>query len=274
MSSEGDQPARTDREIPQPGTIQAEQRRRSFGAWATEYDRYRPGYPAQLYDYLIDMLDPAPRRKAPRVVDIGAGTGQLSVGFIAHGCSVTAVEPDDRMREILAAKPGLVRALAGTAEDIPLPDASADLIVGAQMWHWVDQDKAAAEIARVLKPGGVVAIIWNLRDDRIPWVSALSSVVDMPDSYKWCETHGSPRLTAPLGELTAYEFDYRQPATVDSLVGLIGTFSHVALNPEVQQIKADVRELAVTHPDLRDKDQFTVPYVCRVFTAVRARNTI
>ncbi|NQU36355.1 MAG: class I SAM-dependent methyltransferase, partial [Actinobacteria bacterium] len=159
------------------------------------------------------------------------------------------------------------------AEDIPLPDASADLVVGAQMWHWVDQQKAAAEIARVLKPGGVVGIIWNLRDDRVPWVSELSTIADMPDSYKWCETHGSPQLVPPLGELTAREFEYHQPATVDSLVGLVGTFSHVALNPNVDQVKVDVRELALTHPDLRGRQRFTIPYVCRVFSAVRSGST-
>ena len=256
-----------DREIPQPGTPQAEQRRNSFGAWAQNYDRFRPGYPVELFDYLIDL---APGRQPLKVVDMGAGTGQLSVGFIAHGCDVTAVEPDDRMRQVLAAKPGLSNALAGSAEDLPLADSSADLVVGSQMWHWVDQERAAREIARVLKPGGVLGIIWNLRDDRVPWVRALSEVVDMPDSYKWFQTHGSPRLVEPLGELTAAEFSYQQPATAESLAGLISTFSHVALSDRAEQIRADVAELANTHPDLQGRDSFTIPYVCRVFTATRS----
>ncbi len=260
---------RPDPLIPAPGTLAAEQRRNSFGEWAKEYDRHRPGYPAELYEYLLDLAPRRGGRRPQRVIDIGAGTGQLSVGFIANGAAVTAVEPDDRMREVLAAKPGLGAALAGTAEQLPLPDASADLIVGAQMWHWVDQQKAAAEAARVLRPGGVLAIIWNLRDDRVPWVRSLSSVVDMPDSYSWLRTHGSPTL-APLGQLQAKEFDYQQPATVDSLVGLIGTFSHVALREDVEEIKSGVRDLARSHPDLRGSAEFTIPYVCRVFTATRA----
>ena len=261
------QSERLDHEAPQLGTSRSEQPRRSFGAWANEYDRYRPGYPSELFDLLIHM---APGRKPLRVLDIGAGTGQLSVGFIAHGCDVVAVEPDAQMRGLLGAKPGLISALPGTAEDLPVSDASIDLVVGAQMWHWVDQEKAAAEIFRVLKPGGVLGIIWNLQDDRVPWVAALSTVVDRPESYEWCATHGSPKLDPPLSELTAHEFSYQKPVTAESLVGLIGTFSQVALNPDSDRIKEDVRNWALTHPDLRDSEEFTIPYICRVFTAIRS----
>src|SRR5437762_9625923 len=135
-----------------------EQRRLSFGFRAAEYDRYRPGYPAEAVQWLVGRPPPA------RVLDVGAGTGRLSVAATALGHDVLAVEPDDAMRAVAeAALPG--RTVAGTAEDLPLPDASYDAVVAGQAYHWFDRDRALPEIARVLSAGGALGVVWNIRDD-------------------------------------------------------------------------------------------------------------
>lgn len=250
--------------IPSPGTAEADQRRQSFGAQADAYTKFRPGYPPEVFDYLLGLVNGAGR--TPDVVDIGAGTGQLTVGFAARDCRVIGVEPDDRMRQVLASREGIADTFAGSAEALPLPDSSADLIAGAQMWHWVDPSRAVPEIARVLRPGGVLAIVWSLRDDNEPWLKAMEQVVELPDSYKWFRKNDIPVLAKPFGAMDLQEFAFTQTSTPEGLVGLVGTFSHVALSDRRDEIEADVRELTQTHPDLAGKDTFEVPYVCKVFT--------
>jgi SAM-dependent methyltransferase len=164
---------------------------RSFGSAVDAYDRGRPGYPDDAVDWLVGH---APARVARafvperaraagadasdrvRAVDLGAGTGKFTASLVARGLDVTAVEPDTAMLERLTAQLPSVRALAGTAEAIPLPDASVELVTAAQSWHWVDPECASAEVARVLVPGGVLALVWNIRDESVPWVRRLGEV--------------------------------------------------------------------------------------------------
>lgn len=244
-----------------------ESRRTSFGAQANSYTEYRPGYPPEVFDHLLGLIHKPPADIA--VVDLGAGTGQLTAGFVERGCSVTAVEPDDRMRAALVERVAVTAALAGSAEQIPIPDASADLVTGAQMWHWVDPIRAVKEVARVLRPGGVFAIIWSLRDDNADWLKAMESVVELPDSYKWFRGNDAPPLTEPFGEMALTEFAFTHTSSADGLVGLVGTFSHVATSENRDEILAGVRQLTQTHPDLAGKDTFEVPYISKVFTVTR-----
>ncbi len=255
-----------DRNIPAPGSVDAQHRRQSFGAWAGEYDRYRPGYPPEIFAYLLERAD---LTVTARVLDIGAGTGQLSRGFIDLGCDVVAVEPDDRMRAVLATVVGEHAALAGSAESLPLPDASVDAVFCGQMWHWVDPERALPEIARVLRPGGVFGILWNLRDDRVDWVSALSAVVDLPDAYKWFATNDTPALGEEFGPTIARDVEHVQLSSPDDLVGLIGTFSAVGLSDDPAVVLAAIRRLTETHPQLAGRETFGIPYVCKIFTAIR-----
>lgn len=253
--------------IPLPGTPEADRRRSAFGNWAREYDRYRPGYPPALFDYLLNLNGtPIPEQ---RVVDMGAGTGQLSRGFIEAGCHVDAVEPDNRMREVLAETPGLNSAVAGTAEQLPFADASATVIAGAQMWHWVNPELGVPETARVLRPGGVLAIIWNLRDDRTEWVHDMHEYVGLPDSYSYFQGAEVPDIGGPYGSTQVAEFEFTRPSSADELVGLISTFSHVGTSERLAEIQAGVREIANTHPDIAGQETFEVPYVTNVFTAIR-----
>ena len=142
----------------------------SFSEVADAYERARPGYPEDAVRWLggDEPCD---------VVDLGAGTGKLTRSLVALGHRVTAVEPLPAMlAQLRRAVPG-ARALEGGAEAIPLPDASTDVVTVAQAFHWFDQPVALREIARVLRPGGRLALVWNVRDDRQPAVAELSEVI-------------------------------------------------------------------------------------------------
>ncbi|HEU5357369.1 MAG TPA: class I SAM-dependent methyltransferase [Actinocrinis sp.] len=136
----------------------------SFGAEARNYDRYRIGPPAEIVDHILPDSCSA-------VLDLGAGTGAMTRHLMARVPKVYAVDPDPRMREVLADNcPGVV-AFEGVAERIPLPDACVDAVVMSSAWHWVDPDIAIPEVARVLRDGGTLALVWNRGDRSVPWVS-------------------------------------------------------------------------------------------------------
>ena len=142
----------------------------SFGAAAAAYAEHRPDYAQAAVRW---ALEPAP---GPRVLDLGAGTGKLTATLVALGADVIAVEPDPAMlTELRRALPD-VRALPGSAEAIPLPDASVDAVLAGNAMHWFDMAVAGPEIARVLAPGGILAGLWNVIDDRVDWVAGLARV--------------------------------------------------------------------------------------------------
>jgi len=134
-------------------------RGRTFGAVAADYAEHRPGYPAAAVEW---ALGPAPGRK---VLDLGAGTGKLTEALGAY--DVVGVEPDPEMLAQLRADLPSVDAREGSAEAIPLPDASVDAVLVGQAIHWFDMDRAVPEIARVLRPGGVLAGLWNGDDHTV-----------------------------------------------------------------------------------------------------------
>ena len=144
----------------------------SFGIAAADYDRYRPPYPPEAACWVAAAPAPA------RVVDLGAGTGILTRALLRLGYDVVPVEPDPAMRERLSiATPGTA-ALAGTAEEIPLPAGTAAAVVAGTAYHWFDRDRAHAEVARVLRGSGTFAAIWNIRDESVKWVAELTRIAD------------------------------------------------------------------------------------------------
>ena len=149
-------------------------RRSSFGSVAAAYAEHRPGYPAAAVRWCV-----APVGRdigSLRVLDLGAGTGKLTALLAGLGADVTAVEPDPAMLEELRRGLPSVRTLDGSAERIPLADASVDAVLCGQSMHWFDMSAALPEIARVLAPGGTLAGLWNSDDDRVPWVAGLQDV--------------------------------------------------------------------------------------------------
>ncbi|MDX6549762.1 MAG: hypothetical protein QOJ31_446 [Gaiellales bacterium] len=165
-------------------------RARSFGAVADVYRLARPGYPPAAVEW---ALEHAPGRD---VLDLAAGTGKLTEAILATGAHVIAVEPLDGMRRELAKAAPDATVLDGTAERIPIGDGSVDAVLVGQAFHWFDQPRALDEMARVLRPGGVVGLLWNLREDGADWEQRLSQILDAGDVV----SAGSEREAAVLAE--------------------------------------------------------------------------
>ena len=165
---------RSQRHSPEPSMSSVHQAAASgFAATADVYARGRPDYPAALDAWLRDRVGLAPDRIA---VDLGAGTGKFIPRLASTGAALIAVEPVDAMRSELARRFPHVDARAGTADALPLDGASLDAVVCAQAFHWFATPDAVAEIARVLRPGGILALVWNVRDESLPWVRRLTGL--------------------------------------------------------------------------------------------------
>jgi SAM-dependent methyltransferase len=233
-------------------------RARSFGAAADAYERARPSYPDDAVDWLLPEC-------AGTVLDLGAGTGKLTRAQVARGLDVTAVEPLDEMRESLERSLPQVRALKGTAEDIPLPDHSIDVITVAQAWHWVDVELATAQAARVLKPGGTLGLIWNRRDERVPWVETLSHIMGSGDA-EIIELEGIT-IDPPFGPTESFVTDWSRPMNVDLLVEMAASRSYVitATPRRRREILDGIRELVARDPTLGP--EFDFPYRTYCFKA-------
>lgn len=228
----------------------------SFGVAAADYDQFRPRYPQEALRWALDGLaTPA------RVVDLGAGTGILTRGVLALGYDIVPVEPDPGMRAQLAAATPGTTALAGSAEAVPLPDGSADAVLVGQAYHWFDKEPAHAEIARVLRPGGTFAPIWNVRDDRVAWVAELSRIALLGDTAgdvteKYAD-FGPAFEPVELGE-----FLHTTTLTPDEVIGMLHTRSYWLTAPphERERVDRELRELFATHPDLAGRETVELPY--------------
>jgi SAM-dependent methyltransferase len=238
---------------------------RSFDRAAGIYDAARPGYPADAVTWLLgDGADPS---TAGPVVDVGAGTGKLTTAIVERGFSVIAVDPSPEMLGILTERLPDVDARSGTAEHIPLEDASTGLVVCAQAWHWVDPERAVPEVARVLRPGGALGLVWNERDESVGWVAELGELMGTGDAYVGAEDE--PVLDRPFGELQRHEVRWIQPMTVEGLLDLARSRSYfITMDADSQAaVIASLRRLAATHPDLRGRNVFELPYVTRCYRA-------
>jgi SAM-dependent methyltransferase len=244
----------------------------SFGAVAAEYAAHRPDYPAAAVQW---ALAPAPRREHEElhVLDLAAGTGKLTRGLLALGHRVTAVEPDPAMLDELRRQAPQAAALGGSAERIPLPDASVDAVVVGQAIHWFDQDRALPEIARVLRPGGPLATLSNAEDDRVPWVEGLAAVSPTQVSYlAWATSPG--RRIQPHPDFSAAvdaDFPHTMPRTAESLIATVATHSHILVMEaaEREAVKKGIRDYLRSRPETAEGG-FDLPMVTRVQRCVRA----
>jgi SAM-dependent methyltransferase len=224
----------------------------AFGPAAEIYERGRPGYPRAALDWL---LPPG----LPSVVDLGAGTGKLTRQIAERGLDITAVDPSEGMlAELQRAVPG-VPALLGSAETIPLPDASCDVVLVAQAWHWVDPDRAVPEVARVLTPGGRLGLLWNLRDESQPWVRRLGDIM----GHQGLDP--TPTIGPPFGPTETRHFPWTVTIGPETLLDLVASRSAIILMPadERAALLNEVRKLIATHPDLVGRTEFALPYITR-----------
>jgi SAM-dependent methyltransferase len=225
---------------------------RSFGAAAARYDEFRPSYPAAAVTWALG-------ERPLRVADIGAGTGILSRILRQLGHDVVAIEPDDLMRAQLATTSPDLTALAGAAEDIPLPDGSVDAVVAGQAYHWFDRERAHPQIARVLRPGGVFAALWNFADMETAWTLRFTEIVDGREAT--VRSKEKPDFGSGFGPVEQAEFRHEMPMTKERLVALATTRSPylVASPADRQAMIAAVRALV---DDLADT--FPMPQITRV----------
>jgi SAM-dependent methyltransferase len=218
--------------------------RAGFGSAPEAYDRGRPEYPKSAIDWLTNRLG---LERGVKVVDLAAGTGKLSRPLATTHARVIAVEPIDAMRAAIG--PG-IEAMEGAAEAIPLPDGWGDVVTVGQAFHWFDGDRALAEIHRVLRPGGALALVWNARRMDDPIHVAIEQLIE-PHCERvprrghgtWREVFARTELFGPLEEVT---FPQCQELDADGLVARVGSISAIAAlpNEDRQVVLSRIRELA------------------------------
>lgn len=244
-------------------------RARSFGAVAADYARYRPDYPRAAVEW---ALRPVLGGQRVRLLDLGAGTGKLTASLLGFG-EVVAVEPDEGMLAELRSRFPAAEARVGTAEQIPVDDSSVDAVLVGQAWHWFDHDAALAEIARVLRSGGVLAVLWNNEDVRVGWVpgflSALHEERDLPPASGTRNVPALPGHPAfALGDHSLHPNPLRY--TTEDLLRAVATQSWIVVADPAQRERtlARARDYLATRPET-SSGEFEVPLVTDVLRALR-----
>jgi SAM-dependent methyltransferase len=246
---------------------------RGFEAEAEAYDRARPSYPADAVGWLANALG---IRSGRRIIDLAAGTGKFTALISDVGAELTAVEPVAAMRGQLRLRLPMVPIVAGVAEELPFATDSIDAVVVAQAFHWFDSDRAMAELARVLRDGGRLGLIWNARDRTVDWVDQVWSVMDRVERDAPWRDHGDGAVRpagrrwseraltgqggwAPFTEAT---FFHVQHATHDDVIDRMRSVSHIAALPPTSQaaVLAESRAILRQHRDTRDEPVLRIPY--------------
>ncbi len=203
----------------------------SYGAVAEAYADYRPGYPDEAVRWLVGT-------SPGRLLELGSGTGKLSAGLCAIGHDVIASDPlVDMLKQLRRAAPA-ARPVIARAERIPIPSSSVDVVVAAQCFHWFDQERALPEIARALRPGGVLALTWNEGDFKVPWVARVMALIGLVPFDGGDPVEGSELFTTSEHRV----FRHWQQFHRDSLMGFAGSSSVAATlgAPERERLLAEV----------------------------------
>lgn len=242
----------------------------SFGAEAENYEAGRPDYP---FDAVAWMLEGMPSGSL-RVADVGAGTGKLTrVLATAPGAEVVAVDPDPEMLAALRRSVPGVPTFVGSAERMPLPDASVDAVVLGQAWHWVEPTPASRELGRVVRSGGVLGLIWNIRDEREGWVRRLTDIMHSSPAEKMVNgpAEEGPNIAEPFERVETRRWEWSRPMTRVQLHQMALSRSYLIAAPadERAQILSDMDAL---FDELRVDGEGTIdlPYVTHAFRAHRA----
>lgn len=245
---------------------------RGFTLGADAYERGRPSYPPGAVAAIAEALGLGAGRT---LLDLGTGTGRLTSLLAPTGARILAVEPVEAMRaRLLEAVPG-VEAVGGTAEAIALPNASVDAIAVAQAFHWFDAIRALSEMHRVLRPGGRAALVFNRRDESVPWVRAMGEAIrrlsgDAPQvaAGDWREALG---LSALFGPWQALSFRHVQRLTPDGVLDRAASVSYVAAAEPARRaaVLEEVRAALAADPATAGAAEVELPYDTEVLWAER-----
>lgn len=233
------------------------ERSRTFGGVADVYDQNRPGYPAPAVRWLAGPASNS-------VLELGAGTGKLTASLVAAGNFVVATEPAAAMLAHLVARVS-TPALRCAAERLPFRAGSFDIVIVAQAFHWFDPEAALPEIARVLRPGGHLALVWNFRTESVPWVRRLSEIIGSEDLGAG-EELGAVSTSGTFGAVANAEFRFWQQLDRDGLLGLIRSRSYVAALGEAEREELLARVSAL-YDEYDHRGALRLPYRTECFRA-------
>jgi SAM-dependent methyltransferase len=239
----------------------------SFGAQAEAYAEHRPDYPVAAIRW---ALEPLGKSEQLDVLDLAAGTGKLTAGLVAEGHRVTAVEPNEQMLSELVRRVHGVRALPGHAEHIPVPDQTLDAVFVGTAFHWFDQEKALPEIARVLRPGGVLAAMWVEPVTDVEWVRELEQVsVSSVESQRHDPVAVTAHPSFTTEERATFPHTHRRDSP-EAAVAWINTHSRLLVIDDDERAAINDKMLAF----LRDRQEtsngpFDIPLRAEVFRMVR-----
>jgi ubiquinone/menaquinone biosynthesis C-methylase UbiE len=235
---------------------------RAFGSRAEQYEAGRPGWPPEAVAALVERFG------AHTVLDLAAGTGKLTRILVEHASEVFAIEPVDGMRAVLERRVPNARMLDGTAEAIPLPDASLDAVFVAEAFHWFDLDRAPAEIARVLRPGGGLAVLWNYPSRSVGWRDEVYESLKVhriehargPDKVPWREA-----IESVFGPLHKETFEHDHVTDRELIIAELSSHSSVgALPPDRLRAALDAcRDVLERH----GIDHVAIPLRATIYTA-------
>lgn len=243
-----------------------------FSTQAGTYTQGRPDYPQALSLWLKDTLGVDAQAC---VVDLGAGTGKFTRLLTPLTEHLTAVEPVQAMREEFCKSFPDISIVSGTAESLPLAAASADAVVCAQAFHWFANEAALAEIHRVLKPGGRLGLIWNVRDESVDWVAEITRIItpfegDTPRFHtgQWRQPFNGEGFGQP--ELSCFNYSHSGSAETVIMNRFLSVSFIAALPPaEKASVTRQLRELIATHPALSGRETIEFPYQTQAYLCRR-----
>jgi len=211
-------------------------RGRKFGTVAESYDLYRADPPEETSAIVGDIA-------GLEVLDVGAGTGKLTRFLLGRGARVSVIEPDDDMRRVLTRRSPEVNELLGSAEDVPVADASFDAVLSSSAWHWFRQPEATNEMARVLRDDGSLYVLWNGFSRDVAWTEGLTKIRERPEDVNKKPRGWNATFDADGAFVDVHDFSlgWTWSRTIDQVVGLFGTYSGAIIQGDEDKAKLDDR---------------------------------